>query len=111
VLRASGLNFADRRSAGHEHAKTHKGHPEMGDIPDRVSQVDCDILVIGGGTAGPMAAYKAKVKTRRRALSCWKRPNVKRSGRFGMGMDGLNNAVIPRSRDAGAVHQGNHHRE
>jgi succinate dehydrogenase/fumarate reductase flavoprotein subunit len=34
----------------------------MGELPEGISEVECDILVIGGGTAGPMAAYKAKVK-------------------------------------------------
>jgi succinate dehydrogenase/fumarate reductase flavoprotein subunit len=67
----------------------------MGDIPDRVSQVDCDILVIGGGTAGPMAAYKAKVKNPKARVVLLEKANVKRSGAISMGMDGLNNAVIP----------------
>jgi succinate dehydrogenase/fumarate reductase flavoprotein subunit len=67
----------------------------MGDIPDRVSQVDCDILVIGGGTAGPMAAYKAKVKNPNARVVLLEKANVKRSGAISMGMDGLNNAVIP----------------
>ena len=34
----------------------------MDDILDGIDQIDCDILVIGGGTAGPMAALKAKRK-------------------------------------------------
>jgi len=67
----------------------------MGDIPDRVSQVECDILVIGGGTAGPMAAYKAKVKNPKARVVLLEKANVKRSGAISMGMDGLNNAVIP----------------
>jgi hypothetical protein len=37
-------------------------------IVDGLSEVSCDVLVIGGGTAGPMAALKAKLK------SCSKRP-------------------------------------
>ncbi|HUA54227.1 MAG TPA: fumarate reductase/succinate dehydrogenase flavoprotein subunit [Candidatus Sulfotelmatobacter sp.] len=67
----------------------------MGDTPERVSQVDCDILVIGGGTAGPMAAYKAKVKNPKARVVLLEKANVKRSGAICMGMDGLNNAVIP----------------
>ena len=66
----------------------------MDEITDGTSQVDCDILIIGGGTAGPMAAYKAKQKTRRQIILLEK-ANVKRSGAISMGMDGLNNAVIP----------------
>ena len=32
----------------------------MDQIVEGCSQVECDVLVIGGGTAGPMAALKAK---------------------------------------------------
>ena len=34
----------------------------MDDLVDGLSEVSCDVLVIGGGTAGPMAALKAKLK-------------------------------------------------
>ena len=34
----------------------------MDEIKDGLHEVEADILVIGGGTAGPMAAYKAKVQ-------------------------------------------------
>jgi succinate dehydrogenase/fumarate reductase flavoprotein subunit len=60
-----------------------------------VAEVDCDVLVIGGGTAGPMAAYKAKMKDRNARVVLLEKANVKRSGAICMGMDGLNNAVIP----------------
>ena len=33
----------------------------MDDLIDGLSEVSCDVLVIGGGTAGPMAALKAKI--------------------------------------------------
>ncbi len=67
----------------------------MDEIRDGISQIDCDILVIGGGTAGPMAAYKAKVKNPNARVVLLEKANVKRSGAIAMGMDGLNNAVIP----------------
>ena len=67
----------------------------MDEITDGTSQVDCDILVIGGGTAGPMAAYKAKRKNPDAKIILLEKANVKRSGAISMGMDGLNNAVIP----------------
>lgn len=57
--------------------------------------LETDILVIGGGTAGPMAAIKAKQKNPGLRVLLLEKANVKRSGAISMGMDGLNNAVIP----------------
>ncbi|WP_052417276.1 fumarate reductase/succinate dehydrogenase flavoprotein subunit [Cellvibrio mixtus] len=54
-----------------------------------------DIVVVGGGTAGPMAAIKAKEKNPALNILLLDKANVKRSGAISMGMDGLNNAVIP----------------
>jgi succinate dehydrogenase/fumarate reductase flavoprotein subunit len=54
-----------------------------------------DILVIGGGTAGPMAAIKAKQANPNLKVLLLEKANVKRSGAISMGMDGLNNAVVP----------------
>lgn len=56
---------------------------------------DVDVLVIGGGTAGPMAAVKAKQADPSLRVLLLEKANVKRSGAISMGMDGLNNAVIP----------------
>ncbi|MEN5303294.1 MULTISPECIES: fumarate reductase/succinate dehydrogenase flavoprotein subunit [unclassified Pseudomonas] len=56
---------------------------------------DYDIIVIGGGTAGPMAAIKAKEHDKRLRVLLLDKANVKRSGAISMGMDGLNNAIIP----------------
>src|SRR5579863_10102699 len=67
----------------------------MDDIVDGLSEVSCDVLVIGGGTAGPMAALKAKLKNPKANVVLMEKANVKRSGAISMGMDGLNNAVIP----------------
>jgi succinate dehydrogenase/fumarate reductase flavoprotein subunit len=54
-----------------------------------------DVLVIGGGTAGPMAAIKAKEANPELRVLLLEKANVKRSGAISMGMDGLNNAVVP----------------
>ncbi|MCV9918142.1 MULTISPECIES: fumarate reductase/succinate dehydrogenase flavoprotein subunit [Pseudomonas] len=56
---------------------------------------DYDIIVIGGGTAGPMAAIKAKEHDKSLRVLLLDKANVKRSGAISMGMDGLNNAIIP----------------
>src|SRR5258708_9244316 len=67
----------------------------MDDLVDGLSEVSCDVLVIGGGTAGRMAALKAKIKNPKATVILLEKANVKRSGAISMGMDGLNNAVVP----------------
>jgi succinate dehydrogenase/fumarate reductase flavoprotein subunit len=59
------------------------------------TEIEVDVLVIGGGTGGPMAAVKAKEKNPKLRVMLLEKANVKRSGAISMGMDGLNNAVIP----------------
>ncbi|MGM9482438.1 fumarate reductase/succinate dehydrogenase flavoprotein subunit [Roseateles sp. NT4] len=58
-------------------------------------ETEVDVLVIGGGTAGPMAAVKAKQANPKLRVLLLEKANVKRSGAISMGMDGLNNAVLP----------------
>lgn len=57
--------------------------------------VETDILVVGGGTAGPLAAIKAKVKNPTLKVLLLDKANVKRAGAIAEGMDSVNNAVIP----------------
>ncbi|KQU89749.1 oxidoreductase [Variovorax sp. Root318D1] len=57
--------------------------------------MEFDLVVIGGGTGGPMAAVKAKEQNPKLRVLLIDKANVKRSGAISMGMDGLNNAVIP----------------
>ncbi|MBF6207163.1 fumarate reductase/succinate dehydrogenase flavoprotein subunit [Streptomyces gardneri] len=56
-------------------------------------RMDCDVLVIGGGTAGTMAALTAAEQGANVLLL--EKAHVRHSGALAMGMDGVNNAVIP----------------
>src|SRR5579862_864490 len=67
----------------------------MDEIRNGISRVECDVLVMGGGTAGPMAAIRAKQRDPAANVILIEKANVKRSGAISMGMDGLNNTVIP----------------
>jgi len=67
----------------------------MNDKTETDEIIEVDVLVIGGGTAGPMAAVKAKEANPKLRVAVLEKANVKRSGCISMGMDGLNNAVIP----------------
>lgn len=57
--------------------------------------IEVDVLVIGGGTAGPMAAIKARQKAPQQKVLLLDKANVKRSGAIAEGMDSVNNAIIP----------------
>ncbi|MFD3698985.1 fumarate reductase/succinate dehydrogenase flavoprotein subunit [Streptomyces sp. NPDC058646] len=63
--------------------------PAIGDA----EEISCDVLVIGGGTAGTMAALTAAERGARVLLL--EKAHVRHSGALAMGMDGVNNAVIP----------------
>ena len=54
-----------------------------------------DFLVVGGGTAGCMAAVKAKQENPDANVLILEKANIRRSGAIAMGMDGVNTAVIP----------------
>ncbi|MFI6014605.1 fumarate reductase/succinate dehydrogenase flavoprotein subunit [Streptomyces sp. NPDC051243] len=56
-------------------------------------EISCDVLVIGGGTAGTMAALTAA--ERGADVLLLEKAHVRHSGALAMGMDGVNNAVIP----------------
>ncbi|MFC7759821.1 fumarate reductase/succinate dehydrogenase flavoprotein subunit [Catellatospora bangladeshensis] len=55
--------------------------------------LDCDVVVVGGGTAGTMAALSAAEHGAR--VIVLEKAHVRHSGALAMGMDGVNNAVIP----------------
>ncbi|MFI5986580.1 fumarate reductase/succinate dehydrogenase flavoprotein subunit [Streptomyces sp. NPDC051555] len=65
------------------------------DIPaiGSAEEISCDVLVIGGGTAGTMAALTAAERGARVLLL--EKAHVRHSGALAMGMDGVNNAVVP----------------
>jgi succinate dehydrogenase/fumarate reductase flavoprotein subunit len=50
--------------------------------------IEADILVIGGGTGGPMAAIKAKEADPSLRVVLMEKANVKRSGAISMGWTG-----------------------
>src|SRR5215469_11384256 len=60
-----------------------------------VLHLETDLLVIGGGTAGCVAAVKAKEAMPDGSVLLLEKANVKRSGTIALGMDGVNNAVVP----------------
>jgi succinate dehydrogenase/fumarate reductase flavoprotein subunit/HEAT repeat protein len=69
-------------------------------IPDLApARLDCDVLVIGGGTAGTMAALSAAERGAQVLLL--EKAHVRHSGALAMGMDGVNNAVIPGKAEPG----------
>ncbi|QKT06300.1 fumarate reductase/succinate dehydrogenase flavoprotein subunit [Gordonia sp. X0973] len=75
-----------------ETATTETGAFIAPDLAD-AHRLDCDVLVIGGGTAGSMAALTAAENGADVLLL--DKAHVRHSGALAMGMDGVNNAVIP----------------
>ncbi|MFJ3796544.1 fumarate reductase/succinate dehydrogenase flavoprotein subunit [Streptomyces sp. NPDC090088] len=63
--------------------------PDIADAEELV----CDVLVVGGGTAGTMAALTAAERGANVLLL--EKAHVRHSGALAMGMDGVNNAVVP----------------
>jgi succinate dehydrogenase/fumarate reductase flavoprotein subunit len=56
---------------------------------------DADIVVVGGGSAGSTAAIRAKELMPKAKVLLLEKAHIKRSGAIAIGMDGLNNAVVP----------------
>jgi succinate dehydrogenase/fumarate reductase flavoprotein subunit len=56
---------------------------------------EADIVIVGGGSAGSTAAIFAQQALPRGRVVLLEKANVKRSGAIAIGMDGLNNAIIP----------------
>lgn len=62
---------------------------------ERKPDLLADILIIGGGTAGPMAALKAKQKNPQLDVLLVDKATVRRGGSICRGMDAFNNVTIP----------------
>ena len=61
-----------------------------------VEQVtEADIIIVGGGSAGCTAAIEAQRLLPRGRVVVVEKAHVKRSGAIAIGMDGLNNAIVP----------------
>ena len=59
------------------------------------TRLEADILVVGGGSAGSTAAIRAQQALPRGRVVLLEKAHIKRSGAIAIGMDGLNNAIIP----------------
>ena len=57
--------------------------------------IDCDVLVIGGGSAGAMAAVRAKEMDPGQRVVVFEKGDIKYSGCIARGMDALNIVSIP----------------
>src|SRR6201994_2481252 len=87
VLRAVRGPLPDRR--GH---RQYALPAAMTEIADR-EHLSCDVAIVGGGTAGTMAAITAAEHGA--SVLLLEKAHVRHSGALAMGMDGVNNAVIP----------------
>jgi len=57
--------------------------------------IECDVLVIGGGSAGAMAAIRAKEMNPNQDVVVFEKGEIKYSGCIARGMDALNIVAIP----------------
>ena len=57
--------------------------------------IDCDVLVIGGGSAGAMAAVRAKEVDPGQRVVVFEKGEIKYSGCIARGMDALNIVAVP----------------
>jgi succinate dehydrogenase/fumarate reductase flavoprotein subunit len=62
---------------------------------NQLREIDADVVVVGGGSAGSTAAIEAQRHLPVGRVLLLEKAHVKRSGAIAIGMDGLNNAVIP----------------
>jgi succinate dehydrogenase/fumarate reductase flavoprotein subunit len=65
------------------------------DLLGQPTYLDTDLLIIGGGTAGPMAAIKAARKNPQLRITVVEKATIRRGGSICRGMDAFNNVTIP----------------
>jgi len=58
-------------------------------------RITADILIIGGGSAGSMAAIRAKEIAPDLQVAIFEKGDLRRGGTIAMGMDAMNNVVVP----------------
>lgn len=56
-------------------------------------QIECDLLIVGGGNAGCFAAYEAKQNDPDLKVVIMEKANIKRSGACAAGMDAINTYI------------------
>ena len=57
--------------------------------------IECDVLIIGGGSAGAMAAIRAKEMDPNQTVVVFEKGDIKYSGCIARGMDALNIVAVP----------------
>jgi len=61
----------------------------------QVSYMKTDVLIVGGGSAGSMAAIRLKELNRDQKVTIFEKANIKYSGSIPRGMDALNIVTVP----------------
>ena len=77
--------------------------------PGQRQELSCDVAVVGGGTAGTMAAITAAEMGA--SVLLLDKAHVRHSGALAMGMDGVQQRRHPGQGHAGGLRRGDHPRQ